>query len=255
MEIIKNSILEEEKVIYKRLIENLNDYSLSKEKGKKFIMNSNLFKLLRENVEKFLPFDIETKREVLTKKHIYGYYTRIPIVVDKKLMDDFLLVKVERQSPIVIDLRISQFEKDKNQGIFLLQDFIEHIRNFPNLALGMAKGTNETSCNLLHSKENLLIGKVTLFNRDVEEYYKPKSERIVWEYNSLKVEKVLEEIKTHKKHTHKIDVDPFRSAFQLICFDCRTIFNTVKLLTKEDWKRIPKKYHYKINRGYTFKKG
>jgi hypothetical protein len=241
----------EEKIVYKRLIEKLKDYSLSEEKGEKFIMNFNLFELLKKNIKEFLPFTLETKKDILIKRHIYGYYTRIPIVINKNLEDDFLLIKFDRHPYIIIDLRISEIEKDKNKGLYLLQDLREYIQNFPGIELGFPK---ENVCNILYPEENLLIGKVTLFNKDVEEYYKLKSERIVWEYKSLKVEKVLEEIQLHKNHTHNIDVDPKGINLQLYCFDCRKGFSSVNLSLKEYLKKVPKKYHTEKNRGYKFEK-
>jgi len=232
-----------ENEIFNNLIMELNEYSLLDERGKKFIMNLNLFNLFKNLFLDVLPFNPETNREVIKRKKIYGYYTRIPIVVDKRLLDNFLVIRISGRKDIVIDLTISYKKEDVNKGIFLNSDFIEHIKNFSNLDVGLhASNKSENTYNLLSHTENLLIGKLTLFEKDVLEYFHPKSERIVWKFSSLTKEKFLKSLKEHNKHNYYIDVNSINNQIFLSCFDCKKMFITKTLPTK-DVKNIKNKYH------------
>jgi hypothetical protein len=237
----RNKMTENE--IFNNLITNLNKHSLLDERGKKFIMNFNLFNLFKNLFLDVLPFNPETNREILKRKKIYGYYSRIPIVVDKNLLDNFLVIRILGRKDIVIDLTVSYKKEDVNKGIFLNSDFIEHIKNFHNIDVGMSvsdKRGNEY--NLLLHTEDLLIGKLTLFGNDILEYFLPKSERIVWKFSSLTKEKFLKVLKEHNKHNYHIDVSPINNQIFLSCFDCKKMFITKTLLTK-DVKNIKNKYH------------
>jgi len=232
-----------ENEIFNNLIINLNKHSLLEEKGKKFIMNFNLFNLFKNLFLDVLPFNPETNREAVKRKKIYGYYSRIPIVVDKRLLDNFLVIKILGRKDIVIDLTVSYKKEDINKGIFLNSDFIEHIKNFPNLDVELYVNNNkENTYNLLSHTENLLIGKLTLFEKDILEYFHPKSERIVWKFSSLTKEKFLKILKEHNNHNYHIDVNPINNQIFLSCFDCKKMFITKTLLTK-DVKNIKNKYH------------
>lgn len=240
----------DEKIIYNSLVKNLNQYSLS-EKTNKFVMNFELFKLFRDNADNSILFVPETSKEILKKKKIYGYIARIPIIVSKNITNNFLIINFSKNKNTIIDLEIDHI--DKNEGLFLLQDFKEHIKDFFNIDLAeVIKDDDVMTYNILHSDKELLIGKLTLFNKEIEECFNLKSERIVYHYKNLKVERVVNEIEKHKEHIHKVDANISSSqgiTFELYCFSCRKYFGT-KDLSKEDWKNIPKEYHTEKNRRY-----
>lgn len=222
----------DENIIYNNLIRSFSIYFLSGN-VKKFIMNYNLFELFKSKVEDYIPFEPEMKKEILTKQKIYGYYAKIPIIVDKNLLDNFLIITFFKKKKVILDLEMFHIDKHFNPGIFLLQDLIEHIRNFSNLELGMAKNITKESVtyDLLYSKEDLLIGELKLFIEDIKDFFIHDSERLVYNYKHLKKEKFLKEIELHKDHLYKVFVNPSSEddTVGLSCFTCKKCFSTAEI--------------------------
>lgn len=239
-------------IIYNNLVRNLSIHSTLYQ-AKKFTMNFNLFELFSDKVDDSFPFIPETEKEILKKRKIYGYYARLPIVIDKNLLDNFLIVNFSRNKKIIVDLEIFHIKDQYNQNINFLQNFIEHIQDFPNLELGISKRRDKDIFiyDLLHLEGDLTIGSLTLFVKDIEEYFQFKSERIIWNFTPVTVKKILKEIEIHKDHTHNIDIHPSTLIFSLTCFDCRKKYSTREIESMEILKKeIPKKYLREKNRGY-----